>query len=173
MKKRECKNYKKVRVNKANLRGLFCPSRAPTPKCIIGLYWDNAKPKQSWLEGTNVMCYGGQDGLVGKALDSQTERYWVRPSPRPQKALHMSERLIFFSMWEDKDLMIWWSLIYSQIESKIQVWYDLSSVFKPQVTSKREQISSFKSALRTCCVLTAIVHTTNWYSLRFLSFSAF
>jgi hypothetical protein len=39
------------------------------------------------LEKTN----GGQDSLVGKALDLQAERYWVRSLPRPQKALNMSD----------------------------------------------------------------------------------
>jgi hypothetical protein len=33
----------------------------------------------------------GQKSLVGKALDSQAERYWVRSSPRPLKALNMSD----------------------------------------------------------------------------------
>jgi hypothetical protein len=34
---------------------------------------------------------GGQDVIFGKAFDSQAERYWVRFSLRPQKALNMSD----------------------------------------------------------------------------------
>jgi hypothetical protein len=34
---------------------------------------------------------GRQDSSVGKASDSQAERYWVRSSPRPPKALSMSD----------------------------------------------------------------------------------
>jgi hypothetical protein len=34
---------------------------------------------------------GGQDSLVGKALGSQAERYWVRFSLRPLMALNMSD----------------------------------------------------------------------------------
>jgi hypothetical protein len=33
----------------------------------------------------------GQESLVDKALDLQAEKYCVRSSPRPQKALNMSD----------------------------------------------------------------------------------
>jgi hypothetical protein len=39
-----------------------------------------------------VSKVGGQDSEVVKASDSQAEKYWVRSSPQPQKALNLSDK---------------------------------------------------------------------------------
>jgi hypothetical protein len=55
----------------------------------VNLLFQPTKSKWNTIAAKHLI--GGQDSLVGKALDSQAKRYWVRSSPRPQKALNMSD----------------------------------------------------------------------------------
>jgi hypothetical protein len=64
--------------------------RKNTLKLFENCHLDTQGTRNYFLDN-NFLLHSGQDSSVGKASNSQAEKYWVRSLPQPQKALNMSD----------------------------------------------------------------------------------